>query len=130
MTSPTKAFSSTTTIHLPLKFATRGGRKTIIGQIPHVARPRLDDALIRAIARAHRWRIEIENGNYSSITELAKTKGVNQSYASRVLRLTLLSPEIIEAVLNRRMPNLTLDVLMRPQPSRWDAQMASLQIND
>ena len=133
MTAKPKRVATTITIHVPLKFAVRGGRKMIIGQVPQqsraATRTRPDNALIKLISRAHCWRTEIESGNYISITELAKNKRVNQSYACRVLRLTLLSPQIIEAILNGHISNLTTDVLMRPQPARWDVQLEFFQIN-
>ena len=95
--------STTVTVHVPFKFAVRGGRKTIIGSVPQTApQTRFDDAIVKAIARAHRWRQLIEDGTYPSITELAKEKGVNQSYACRLLRLTLLAPSVVKSILDRR----------------------------
>ena len=118
---------SQVTVHVPLKFTVRGGRKTIIGAMPYAAaKTRFDDSIIKALARAYRWRALIENGSYSSITELAKDKGVNQSYACRLLRLTLLAPHTVEAILDQRGTALTLDALMRPLPSLWAAQASAL----
>jgi hypothetical protein len=114
-------------VHVPLKFTIRGGRKTIIGQAPTVAhatpRTRFDDSIVKALARAYRWRSQIEDGTYASITELAKEQGVNQSYACRMLRLTLLSPSIVESLLDRRGTNLTLEALMKPLPAIWHEQL-------
>jgi hypothetical protein len=133
MTTTAKRLPSTITVHVPLKFTVRGGRKTILGQVlplPHIATGKhFDDPIVKAIARAYRWRSLIEGGTYASITELAEAKSVNQSYACRLLRLTLLAPQIIEVALNRRISNLTLDHLMKPVPVRWDMHMASLQIH-
>ena len=118
---------STLTVHVPLMFTLRGGRKTIIGEVPYIApRTCFDDTIANALARAHRWRALIEDGTYASITELAKDKGVNQSYACRLLRLTLLAPDIIEAILDRRGAHLTLGALMRPLSPKWDDQKAAL----
>ncbi|MEY2393659.1 MAG: hypothetical protein QOF94_4 [Acidobacteriaceae bacterium] len=87
---------STITVHVPLKFSVRGGRKTIIGAVSQTAPPtRFDDSILKAIARAHRWRSLIEDGTYATITELAQDKGVNQSYACRLLRLTLLRRQLL-----------------------------------
>jgi hypothetical protein len=123
--------SRTITVHVPLKLSIRGGRKTILGNFARPAtRTRFDDSIIKAIARTHRWRTLIEDGTYGSITELAKDKGVNQSYACRLLRLTLLAPEIVESILHRRNSNLTLDKLLKPLPTQWDKQKAGLQIVD
>jgi len=89
--------------------------------------PRTENALLKALARAHRWRKQIEDGEYASITELTRAKGVNDSYARRLLRLTLLSPEIIDAILGgKHHPDFTLDRLSRPLPLKWDRQRATL----
>jgi hypothetical protein len=71
----------------------------------------------------------IEDAEYSSITELAKTEGVNQSYACRMLRLTLLAPSIVTMILDgRHPPDVILGEFMRPLPVRWDEQLAALKI--
>jgi hypothetical protein len=82
--------------------------------------------MVKALARAHRWRRLIEDSTYSSIAELAKDKGVNYSYAGRLLRLTLLAPDIVKAILDLRGKHLTLHTLMRPLPPTWDEQRAVL----
>ena len=58
--------------------------------------------MVKAIARAHRWRRLLESGEYGSITELAAAEKINQSYVGRVMRLTLLSPEIVQVILDGR----------------------------
>lgn len=119
----------TITVHVPMKFALRGGRRTVISEISPTAPPppRTEDALLKALAKAFRWRTQIENGEYESITELAKARGVNDSYACRLLRLTLLSPEIVTAILDGRQdPDLTLKQIARPLPTEWDRQLAAI----
>lgn len=121
----------TVTVHVPMKFSRRGGRKTIISEIVPASPPppRTEDALLKALAKAFRWRKQIETGEYASITELAKDKGVNESYACRLLRLTLLSPEIVTSILDgRQHPNLTLKQLTRPMPVRWDQQQFEIGV--
>jgi len=72
----------------------------------------------------------IESGEYASVTELAKAEKVNQSYACRMLRLTLLSPSIIKIILDRRhIDALMLRQIMKPLPVRWDEQLAALKIS-
>jgi hypothetical protein len=133
MPSPA-AVPACVTVHVPMTFTVRGGRKTIIGPIPEQAhqppRTRFDDSITKAIARAWRWQTLIEAGEYANITELAKAEKVNPSYAYRVLRLTLLAPNIVETALNRRGTNLTLDVLLKPWPAEWRAQVSALAVND
>jgi hypothetical protein len=117
--------SKTITVTVPMQFERRGGRKTIISPVAYAPPPpKYDNALVKAIARAHRWRRLIENGDYPSITELAKAEKVNQSYACRVLRLTLLAPVIVEAILNGKQPQgLQLNHLLRPLPVEWKRQL-------
>ena len=72
----------------------------------------------------------IESGEYASITELAQAEGVNQSYACRVLRLTLLAPPIVTAILNGESNlDLTLKELTRPFPIRWDEQLTAVNVS-
>lgn len=128
MRAKQKPTPSTVTVHVPLTFTVRGGRKTIIGEVPYaVPRTRFDDSITKAFARAHRWRSLIEDGTYASIAELARDKGVNDSYACRLLRLTLLAPDIIESILDRRGTRFTLGTLMRPLSPKWDQQKAALE---
>jgi hypothetical protein len=139
-------FATTITVHVPLTFPIYGGRKAIISQpsekpalVPEwsnastmAARPppqRTENALIKALARAHRWRGKIESGDYSSISELATAESVNNSYACRLLRLTLLSPAIISDILDKRhVSGLMLKQLMKPIPTQWDQQPGALKI--
>jgi len=73
----------------------------------------------------------IEGGEHASITELAKTKGVNQSYACRLLRLTLLAPAIVVEILNGLQASaLMLRDLMSPLPVPWDEQMKALELSE
>ena len=65
-------------------------------------RPRVDNAMVKALARAFRWRKMLDEGVHATLEDLARAKGVNATYVSRVLRLTLLAPEIVEAILDGR----------------------------
>lgn len=121
---------STITVHVPITFTIRGGRKTVISAaVPPPRQPRIDDAVLNALARAHRWRKLVENGTFASITELAKAEGVNQSYACRLFRLTLLAPRIVSSLLDGDCTSKVLlkDVL-KPLPSLWQEQQKRLQI--
>jgi hypothetical protein len=122
----------TITVHVPMTFTIRGGRKTILSDaVPAPPRPRIDNALLKALARAHRWRRMIESNEHASITELAKVDGVNQSYACRILRLSLLAPSIVTAILDgQHDSDVMLKQLMKPLPVRWDEQNAMLKIGD
>lgn len=123
---------TTITVHVPMTFTVRGGRKTILSDAaPPPPQSRIDNALLKALARAHRWRRMIERGEYGSITDLAKAEGVNQSYACRVLRLSLLAPSIVTAILDgRHDSDVMLKKLMKPLSVRWDEQTATLKLGD
>ena len=119
------------TIHIPVTFRQRAGRKQILspsGSAPWSPAPRVDAALLKAIVRAHRWREMLESGEYSCAAELAKDEKVNDSYLSRVLRLTLLAPEIVEAIVAGQQPStLQVDDLLKPLPLDWQRQRSLLQ---
>jgi hypothetical protein len=69
----------------------------------------------------------LESGNYSCAADLAKAEKVNASYLSRILRLTLLSPEIVEAITSGQQPStLQVDDLLKPLPARWQQQKSIL----
>jgi hypothetical protein len=79
--------------------------------------------MAKALARAYRWKQLIESGRYSSVADLAEIERINQSYLCRVLRLTLLAPDIVEAILDGRQPTLLqLDALLKPLPVVWESQ--------
>jgi len=121
----------TVTVHVPMKFSARAGRKAIITEaIPTSPPPsRTEEALLKALAKAFRWRRQIEEGEFSSITELAKANGVNDSYACRLLRLTLLSPRLVSIALDVQRPDLTLKALCRPLPADWSTQETFLGLS-
>lgn len=129
--SDVRALPKTITVNIPIHFERRGGRKTVISPVRYAPLPpKHDNALIKALARAHRWRRMIESVEYPSITELAKAEKVNQSYACRLLRLTLLAPHIVEAILNGAQQNaLQLDQLLHPLPVEWSSQKRLLRFN-
>jgi hypothetical protein len=86
-----------------------------------------DDTLLKALARAHRWRRMLENGKASSINELAEIEKINASYISRILRLTFLAPDIVTAILNGRQPRtLQLADMLEDVPVEWQRQREGL----
>jgi hypothetical protein len=114
-------------VSIPVAFEQSGGRKQIVVP-PGTANwqpraKRCDNSLINALARAHLWRRLIESGKYSSAAELSRAEGINESYLCRVLRLTLLAPDIVEAILDGQQPRtLELKSLLKPLPVDWGAQ--------
>ena len=118
--------NKTLTVRVPLAFRKRGGRRLVLapqGSAAVSRRARIDNSIIKALARAFRWKHLIESGGYASVAELAEVEEVNQSYLCRILRLTLLGPDIVEAILaGRQSPLLQLDMLLKPLPAGWEAQ--------
>ena len=113
----------TLTVVIPLQVKQRGGRKTMITNGVMVVDGRQDITLIKAVARAFRWRGMLESGAFATINELAAAEKINPSYVSRVLRLTLLAPEMVEAILDGRQPKgMTLPALLEPFPVEWMQQ--------
>ena len=84
---------------------------------------RTDSTLVKALARAFRWKRMLESGDFTTIGELAAHEGIAPSYLTRVLRLTLLAPEIVEAILDRRQgTDVRLLRLLNPFPALWVEQ--------
>lgn len=112
------------TVRIPLTVRRRGGARKVVvpaGVLPMPARA--DVTLVKALARAFRWRRMLETGRYATIDELAAAEKINSPYVSRLLRLTLLSPDNVEAILDGRQPEgMTLSALMEPFPVEWQRQ--------
>jgi hypothetical protein len=103
----------------------RGGRKLILtpGGIAPRSALAADTTLVKALARALRWRRMLETGRFGTNDELAAAEKINSSYVSQLLRLTLLAPDIVEAILEGRQPEgVTLPALMEPFPVEWGRQ--------
>ena len=119
------ADGETITVHIPLTFRKRGGRKLVVTPdgAEWAPRPRVDNAMVKALARAFRWRKMLDEGVHATMEDLARAKGVAPSYVSRMLRLTLLAPEIVEAILDGRQPaEMQLDDLLKGFPLEWERQ--------
>jgi len=117
----------TVTIHVPFRLVKRGGRKEM--QLPPGApqQRKADNTLIKALARAFRWKRMLESGEFSSISELAEREGIAFTYMARVMRLSLLSPKIVDAIMDGRQPaKITLADLMGSFPPNWQEQHALL----
>ena len=113
----------TVTLHVPFRLVKRGGRKEM--QLPEGAaqQRKPDSALIKALARAFRWKRMLESGEFATIVELAEHEGIAPSYMTRVLRLTLLAPDIVEAILDGKLGlPVTLPRLMEQFPLSWNEQ--------
>jgi hypothetical protein len=113
-------------VTVPLRITRRGGRKQVIApgdvNADGSVQRQTNQPLALALARAHRWRKLLEEGRYATIRELALALGVDNSYVARLLRLTLLAPDIIEAIIEGTEPDgLSLDKLYG-LPAEWEKQ--------
>jgi len=118
-------------VRVPISIRRRGGRKLVLAPdgAEVTAAPitrHVDSAMVKAIARAFRWRDMLESGEHATIREIAAAERINETYVGRLLRLTLLAPDIVEAILNgRQSSHLQLDGLMKVFPVQWQAQLDS-----
>jgi len=119
------------TVRVPLAVRKpRGGRKLILtpGGMVNRGASAADTTLVKALARAFRWRRMLETERQGTIDELAAAEKINSSYVSRLLRLTLLAPDIVEAILDGRQPEgMTLPGLMEPFPVEWERQRSPIR---
>ena len=119
----------TVTLYVPFRVVKRGGRKEM--QLPEgAAQPRrTDSTLVKAMARAFRWKRMLDSGEFATIAELAEREGISPSYMTRVLRLTLLAPDIVEAILDAKQgPEVTLAQGLEPFPLAWQLQIAHFSL--
>jgi hypothetical protein len=118
---------TTITVFVPMAWRRRGGRKVIVappGCDDWATPPKIDRALVKAVARAHRWQRMLESGEYGTLAELAAAERISRSYVCRVLRLTLLAPDIVEQILDGQ-PTAPLARFLQPFPADWEKQFGS-----
>ena len=115
------------TTEIPMTFRRRAGKAVIV--LPNGERAverreaLIDNAMVKLIARGHRWHRKLFDGTHASIADIAKSENINPSFVSRVLRLAYLSPALVEAILDGSYPShLTMKDLMEPFPMEWERQ--------
>jgi hypothetical protein len=119
--------SDVISIEIPMTFKKRGGRRIIVlpdGSHGHpMPAATIDNAMVKAIARAFRWQKLLENGTYSCLDEIAKAERIGPSFISRTIRLASLAPDILDSILDGRQPaQLTLKDLLVQFPVEWAKQ--------
>jgi hypothetical protein len=121
--------AQTITVQVPLTIRRRPGRKTIVTPQgapsfePTTTPRRADPAMVKALARSFRWKHMLDTGRYASISEIAAKEKIDRGYVGTVLRLTLLAPDIVEAILDgRQLATLGLPTLLQPFPVEWEQQ--------
>jgi hypothetical protein len=122
---------TTLVVRVQMRFQRRGSRKRIVAPdgsaIVPATKPQPDGTLVKALARAWRWQKLLDEGQFASVRELAEAERIGLSYISRVLRLTLLAPDIMERILDGR-PTADFAQLMKPFPVAWERQREALQV--
>jgi len=122
------------TVRVPLAIRHRPGRKTVVTPTTNGMTPvttRADPALLKALARAFRYQRMLDEGRYASITEMAAAERIERGYLGSLLRLTLLAPDLVEAILNaQQLEGVTLPGLLSPFDKSWAAQHAELAATD
>ena len=121
----TRLDGTTLVVRIPMRLQRRGGRKRIVApdgsELTPTSKPQPDGTLVKALVRAWRWQRMLEEGRFASIRELAEAERVGLSYISRILRLTLLAPDIVERVMEGG-PTAGLARFLKPFPLEWGNQ--------
>jgi hypothetical protein len=118
---------TTLVVRIPMRFQRRGGRKRIVAsdgsEIVPSSKPQPDGTLVKALARAWRWQRMLDEGAYATVSEIGDAENISKSYVSRILRLALLAPDIVEEILEGWSDQaLMLEQLERPLPTSWEEQ--------
>ena len=126
------SMATSITVRVPLTVRHRPGRKTVVTLAAEEGAPpirtRADPAMVKALARAFRWKRMLDTGRYASISEIATAEKIDRGYVGSILRLTLLAPHIVEAILDGRQPaTLGLPTLLDPFPVEWEQQLMLLR---
>jgi hypothetical protein len=123
----TRLEGTTLVVRIPMRFQRRGGRKRIVAPdgsaIVPSSKPQPDGTLLKALARAWRWQRMLDQGVYTTVSEIGDAENISKSYVSRILRLALLAPDLVEAILaGQTDQSLMLERLERPLPASWEEQ--------
>ncbi len=121
------------TVRVPMKIRRRPGRKTVVTPVvdglPAQTTTRADPVLLKALARAFRYQRMLDDGRYASISEMATAENLDRGYLGRLLQLTLLAPDLVEAIVEgRQAEGVTLPGLMEPLPTAWELQRTRLAL--
>jgi hypothetical protein len=128
----TRLDGTTLVVRIPMRFQGRGGRKRIVApdgsEVAPSSKPQPDGTLVKALARAWRWQRMLDEVIYTSVSEIGDAENISKSYVSRILRLALLAPELVEAILaGQTNQSLMLERLEQPLPASWEEQRLALR---
>ena len=83
-------------------------------------------ALLHALGLGHHWQRVLDERRATSVAQIAEAEGVDVTQVRRLLRLTLLAPEVVERLVGA--PGVALEqVMRRAWPRLWADQLRSLQ---
>ena len=127
MRAESRLVGGTLVVRIPTRLGKQRGRKRILApdgsELTPPTKPQTDGVLVKALARAWRWQRLLDRGVYGSVTEIAEAERIGKSYVSRILRLALLAPELVEAILGGwEDQRVMLEKLERPLPMGWEEQ--------
>jgi hypothetical protein len=130
----TRLDGDTLVVRIPMQFHRRGGRKRIVApdgsELAPTSKPQPDGTLIKALTRAWRWQKLLDEGVYATVSEIGDAENISKSYISRILRLALLAPDVVAAILAGKTEQaLMLERLERPLPASWAEQRQLLLAN-
>ena len=120
------ASSDTIRVVIPLSIRKRNGRPKILPPDDHCARESRaqDPHVLRAVARAWKWRRQLESGAVSTIQDIALAENVSDRFVGRMIRMAYLAPSVLEAlVIARRPPAIAINDLNAVAEWPWDGQM-------
>lgn len=124
--------ATSVTVRVPLAIRRRPGRKTVVTPMIDGVAPvttRADPVLVKALARAFRYQRMLDQGRYTSISEMAEAERIERGYLGSLLRLTLLAPDVVEAILDGRTSGaFALAALLAPLPDAWVCQRDRLKL--
>jgi hypothetical protein len=123
---------NTLVVRIPMRFQRRGGRKRVVApdgsELAPNSKPQPDGALVKALARAWRWQRMLDEGLYMSVSEIGDAENISKSYVSRILRLALLAPDLVDGILAGSTDQTPmLEQLERPLPASWEEQRLALR---
>jgi hypothetical protein len=125
----TRLDGTTLIVRIPMRFRRRGGRKRIVApdgsELVPTSKPQPVGTLVKALARAWRWQRMLDEGKVASVAEIADNERINRSYVSRILRLTVLAPDIVEHTMDGH-SRPALAELLKPLPLEWEKQRVDL----
>ena len=102
---------------------------SVLPGVPRQMATTADPSLLKALGRAFRWKRLLDDGTYASVSDIARAEKIDRGYAGSVLRLTLLAPDIVEAIVaGRHPPDLSLPALLEPWPAEWVGQVRTFSV--